>query len=459
MAAAKTRWNRFRVAVATLAISLIAGTILQADARRSVLDYLRYCGQFYRVAMAAVRTDPQQANLQHRTLFSYPPYRLAYVKAIWSNRGSLTPEETAQALRLVQGPAPVEWRLHGDPRAAALFFWQIGATGPAMASLKEHLDNRPRDVRSRYQLGLICQKIGETQRSNRLFERVVHDLQSIEDNPIPSSRPGSVTFGHAFYAVGKQRERSGNTEAAIQNYRMALRYDPWFIQAAEVLRSLNQTDVHLPSPRVAVEGDLGLDPISGVAIDDLDVELGGRFYMSFFRDGTGWSTDQHLVSNMIYDPAFEACWPGGVPSPFWPDELYNALPENFAVIRHPRLGAVLKLHPGGGDNAGFQSIPIPVDPPCRYLQIGSYAADDAVASLGHRWSSKGSWKKEEYVSYGSSAGQWVTRGKIFQPASDTTHIVIWNLLQGQGRAWFDNNILVRLDCRCTKAAEPTPSPP
>jgi len=449
-----SRWDQRKIILTALVIFLLTGTIFYVDKRQYVLDYFRYCSQFYRVALATIWADRKELNHRKKKLVSYLPYRFSYVKALWSNRGSFTPEEMTEALQLVKGPVPSNWRLNDNPRSEAFFFWQIGASVPAISSLEEHLDSNPLDVRSCYQLGLIYQKVGDIPNSNRLFEKVVEDLKVNGLYPSPSSTPGSVTFGRAFFAVGEQLQQSGNIEEATKHYRLALRYDPWLVQAEESLRDLDQTELKLPPPRVEVKGDLGDDPIIGVAFDDLDVELGGCFYMNYFRELTGWSTSTNLVCNLIYDPAFETENVDGIRSPFWPEDLYNNAMNRFTIVHDYSFGRLLNLQPKKGGKEGFQSIPIPVDSKFRYLQIGFYSSKNSVASIGHRWSSQGTWGKEGYVSYGSSSDQWIVRGEIIQPSANSTHLVIWNLAHGNGNARFDNNILIRLEAKATNGEGP-----
>ena len=203
-----------------------------------------------------------------------------------------------------------------------------------------------------------------------------------------------------------------------------------------------------------MKGDLGDDPIIGVAFDDLDVELGGCFYMNYFRELTGWSTSTNLVCNLIYDPAFETENVDGIRSPFWPEDLYNNAMNRFTIVHDYSFGRLLNLQPKKGGKEGFQSIPIPVDSKFRYLQIGFYSSKNSVASIGHRWSSQGTWGKEGYVSYGSSSDQWIVRGEIIQPSANSTHLVIWNLAHGNGNARFDNNILIRLEAKATNGEGP-----
>ena len=451
-----SRWNQRKIILTALVISFLAGIIFHVDTRRHVLDYVRYCSQFYSVASATIWADRKELNRRKKKLILYLPYRFSYVQALWSNRGLFTPEEMTEALQLVKGPVPSNWSLNKNPRSEAFFFWQIGASVPAISSLEKHLDSNPSDVRSYYQLGLIYQKVGDTQNSNRLFGKVVEDLEVNALHPNPSSTPGSVTFCRAFFAIGEQLQRSGNIVEATKNYHLALRYDPWLVRAAESLRNLDQTEINIPTPRVTVKGDLGDDPIIGVAFDDLDVELGGCFYINYFREYTGWSASKNLACNLIYDPAFETENAVGIRSPFWPEDLYNNAVNRFTILHDHPFGKLLNLQPKNERQEGFQSIPIPVDSKFRYLQIGFYSSKNTVASIGHRWSSQGSWGKEGYVSYGSSADQWIVRGRIIQPSANSTHLVIWNLADGDGNARFDNNILIQLETKATNGENPSP---
>jgi len=186
-----------------------------------------------------------------------------------------TPTLQARSTALYHLEQAYRWGLFRSTRLRrelAALYQQEGSLNKAYTQLCVLLAQDPSNQKNRIQLGQLYLKANDLDRAKQQFQQVLASMGDSLDS-VNESHRDQLLQGTVCFFLGDAEARGGNHSAAMQQFELAVRYNPKNAQAYLALGAMQAAAGHLEQASISFKASAQLRPDSAAAHNNLGAIL------------------------------------------------------------------------------------------------------------------------------------------------------------------------------------------